>query len=212
MSAAAPTALKILLIGDSGTGKTSLMYRYVDDRFRSDELATVGVDFKVRHVVVNDQCYKLLILDTAGQDRFRTLSSSYYRGAHGVILVYDITNRSSFDNLSSWFDELDYHCPPGENSNVVTMIVGNKLDSLDQCAVTTEEGQALARRRGSLFVQSSARTRVGVAQAFDHLVEKIVEKMALSNQTAAPSTQGNTVSKSQFDEAEEADEGSSCGC
>ncbi|KAJ3026156.1 UNVERIFIED_CONTAM: hypothetical protein HDU68_006112 [Siphonaria sp. JEL0065] len=168
---------KLLLIGDSGTGKSSLLLRFTDDAWlQPDEVAaTIGVDFKVKTMEFEDKKYKLTIWDTAGQERFRTLTSSYYRGAQGVIMVYDVTQRESFDHLTTWFNELDTY---SSNPLVVKMLVGNKVDKETGEAtrqVTRKEGEAFARRMGTLFIEASAKTRAGVKEAFTEVVRKIIE-------------------------------------
>ncbi|KAF8976318.1 hypothetical protein BGZ46_008359 [Entomortierella lignicola] len=177
--------LKLLLIGSSGTGKSSLLMRFVDGVFLApDEIsATIGVDFKVKVIDVEGKKYKLTIWDTAGQERFRTLTSSYYRGAQGVILVYDVSNRDSFNDLQTWFNELDTYCSSKE---VVRMIVGNKVDK-ESREVSKQEGQELARKLQTLFVECSAKTRLGVQQAFDELVQQIIDTPSLWQKQAAPS-------------------------
>ncbi|KAI1308739.1 hypothetical protein EDD11_004177 [Mortierella claussenii] len=170
--------LKLLLIGSSGTGKSSLLMRFVDGVFLApDEIsATIGVDFKVKVIDVEGKKYKLTIWDTAGQERFRTLTSSYYRGAQGVILVYDVSNRDSFNDLQTWFNELDTYCSSKE---VVRMIVGNKVDKESSREVSKQEGQDLARKLQTLFVECSAKTKLGVQQAFDELVQQIIDTPSL---------------------------------
>ncbi|KAG1413880.1 hypothetical protein G6F58_007249 [Rhizopus delemar] len=118
---------------------------------------------------VNDKTYKLTIWDTAGQERFRTLTSSYYRGAQGVILVYDVSNRETFDALNNWWNEVNTYC---SSPDVVKMIVGNKVDKESSRVVSYEEGLNFARKLQTLFVECSAKTKVGVKQAFEELVEK----------------------------------------
>jgi Ras-related protein Rab-18 len=178
MAEAADTdfTFKILLIGDSGTGKSSLLLRFTDDTFLEEEMsATIGVDFKVKFIQLPDnKRIKLTIWDTAGQERFRTLTSSYYRGAQGVILVYDVTSRETFDNLKDvWIPELETYCT---SRTVVKMVVGNKVDKGDGVRVVTKkEGQEFARQHETLFLECSAKTKVGVQQAFEELIEKIVE-------------------------------------
>ncbi|XP_037366064.1 ras-related protein Rab-18 isoform X2 [Talpa occidentalis] len=119
------TTLKILIIGESGVGKSSLLLRFTDDTFDPELAATIGVDFKVKTISVDGNKAKLAIWDTAGQERFRTLTPSYYRGAQGVILVYDVTRRDTFVKLDNWLSELETYCT---RNDIVNMLVGNKID------------------------------------------------------------------------------------
>ncbi|KAJ3078246.1 Ras- protein Rab-18-B, partial [Quaeritorhiza haematococci] len=164
---------KLLLIGDSGTGKSSLLLRFTDDMWlQPDEVsATIGVDFKVKIVEVDGQKYKLTIWDTAGQERFRTLTSSYYRGAQGVILVYDVSNRATFEHLRLWFTELDTY---STSPSTIKIVVGNKCDKdvTGVREVSRKEGEAFARSAGTLFVETSAKTKAGVRDAFVEVVRK----------------------------------------
>ncbi|PWN42795.1 putative ras-related protein rab-18 [Ceraceosorus guamensis] len=170
--------LKILLIGASSVGKSSLLLRFTDDEFLGPEesSATIGVDYKIKAITVSGKRYKLSIWDTAGQERFRTLTSSYYRGAHGVIIAYDVTQRSSFDALPTWFSELETFSSSPE---VVKIVVGNKVDKDFSRVVTTEEGKAFADKMGALFVECSAKRGSGVSGAFDELVNRIVSTPSL---------------------------------
>merc|ERR1711959_506075 len=132
---------KLLMIGDSGVGKSSILLRFVDDRFDESSMdPTIGVDFKVKMYDVPHeprQRLKLTIWDTAGQERFRTLTSAYYRGAHGIILVYDVGRKDSFDALKSvWLKEVDLYSTYG---NAVKLLIGNKIDT-DERQVSHEDG------------------------------------------------------------------------
>ncbi|KAI8876793.1 hypothetical protein K501DRAFT_231384 [Backusella circina FSU 941] len=177
--------LKLLLIGNSGVGKSSLLLRFTDDTFLPPEevSATIGVDFKVSMMNMNGETFKLTIWDTAGQERFRTLTSSYYRGAQGVILVYDVSNRDTFNALTTWWDELSTYCP---SKDVVKIIIGNKVDKESSRVVTYEEGETLAKKLSTLFIECSAKTKSGVKEAFEELVEKIIETPSLWQKDAAP--------------------------
>jgi Ras-related protein Rab-18 len=166
--------LKILIIGQSGVGKSSLLLRFTDDVFDPDQPATIGVDFKVKTLDVEGNLVKLAIWDTAGQERFRTLTPSYYRGAQGAILVYDVSSRQSFERLDPWLQELNNY---STKSNIVKMLVGNKIDK--ERVVSREEGLQFARRHAMLFIEASAKSREGVQCAFEELVQKIIQTPGL---------------------------------
>lgn len=119
------TTLKILIIGESGVGKSSLLLRFTEDNFDPEQTLTIGVDFKTKRLTVDGNTVKLAIWDTAGQERFRTLTPSYYRDAQGAILVFDVSNYASFAKLETWINELETY---STKSNIVKMIVGNKID------------------------------------------------------------------------------------
>ncbi|XP_065221179.1 ras-related protein Rab-18-B-like [Planococcus citri] len=165
------TTLKILIIGESSVGKSSLLLRFIHDRFDDDLGLTIGVDFKTKTVMIDGQAVKLAIWDTAGQERFRTLTPSYYRDAQGAVLVYDVTDRASFIKLESWLNELEMY---STRSGIVKMIVGNKIDKGER-AVSRDEGKQFARRHKTLFIEASAKTKDGVQFAFEDLVQKIIE-------------------------------------
>ncbi|KAI0315487.1 ras-domain-containing protein [Amylostereum chailletii] len=168
-----PINVKLLLIGNSSVGKSSLLLRFSDQQWLPEDeaSATIGVDFRVHKMDVKGKKVKLSIWDTAGQERFRTITSSYYRGAQGVILVYDVANRETFDALPRWFSELETYV----SESVVKIVVGNKVDKEYSRQVPTAEAQQFADRMGSLFVEASAKTAVGVREAFRTVVERIID-------------------------------------
>lgn len=131
---------------------------------------------------------KLTIWDTAGQERFRTLTASYYRGAHGVILVYDTTDRASFDHITMWLNELEVYAT---NANIVKMLVGNKIDKPGR-DITTKEGTEFARDKSMLFIEASAKDTRGVKQAFDEVTQKILDTPDLWGDKGATGTVGLT--------------------
>lgn len=168
---------KILLIGDSGVGKSSLLLSFTSESFDDHSVPTIGVDFKVKIVTLGGKRLKLAIWDTAGQERFRTLTSSYYRGAQGVIMVYDVTRRETFTNLSDvWAKEVDLY---STNQDCIKMLVGNKVDKDSDRAVSRDEAINFARKHGCLFLECSAKTRLNVEQCFEELNLKILDTPTL---------------------------------
>ncbi|KUF78741.1 GTP-binding protein ypt2 [Phytophthora nicotianae] len=147
--------LKLLLLGDSGVGKTSLMRVFSGDEFSESMLATAGVDFKLRHINVADEAITLQIWDTAGQERFHRITATYYKGANGIVLVYDVSDRRSFDNVGYWMNNIRQYSAPTQMPAM--LLVGNKID-LPNRVVTLEEGQAAASQYGCRFIETSAKT------------------------------------------------------
>ncbi|PSR98068.1 Ras-related protein like [Actinidia chinensis var. chinensis] len=168
-------SFKVLLIGDSGVGKSSLLLSFISNSSQEiqDLSPTIGVDFKIKVLAVGGKRLKLTIWDTAGQERFGTLISSYYRGAHGIILVYDVTRRETFTNLSeTWAKEVELY---STNQDCIKILVANKVDRDGDRAVSVEEGMALAEEHQCLFFECSAKTRDKVQQCFNELTLKILE-------------------------------------
>lgn len=144
-------------------------------------MARAGVDFKVKMITAGKKHIKMTIWDTAGQERFRTLTSSYYRGAQGIVLVYDVSRRDTFENLDLWLQEVEVYSPAG-GRNVVKLLVGNKIDK--ERVVSRKEAGAWARSKGMLFVESSAKTKIGIQQVFNEVVQKILDNPTLLANTA----------------------------
>merc|ERR1712072_1112721 len=165
---------KLLLIGDSGVGKSCLLLRFADDTYTESYISTIGVDFKIRTIELDGKTIKLQIWDTAGQERFRTITSSYYRGAHGIIVVYDVTDQESFNNVKQWLHEIDrYAC-----ENVNKLLVGNKNDLVKQRVVSTETAKEFADNLGIEFLETSAKNADNVEQAFMTMAAQIKNRMA----------------------------------
>lgn len=142
---------KLLLIGDSGVGKSCLLLRFADDTYTESYISTIGVDFKIRTIELDGKTIKLQIWDTAGQERFRTITSSYYRGAHGIIVVYDVTDLDSFNNVKQWLHEIDrYAC-----DNVNKLLVGNKCDMSARKVVDYNTAKEFAEQLGKWWSKSS---------------------------------------------------------
>lgn len=161
---------KAIIIGDSSVGKSSLLYRYTDNDWNPHYIATIGVDFKVLTFEREGKVVKLQLWDTAGQDRFKTITHTYYRGAHGVMLVFDITNRESFEHVTTWLEE--FHQFGGRDIPMV--LVGNKCDLIDKAVVSFDEATLLAERLGCEYVQCSARVNDSVENAFSKLTEHCI--------------------------------------
>ncbi|XP_055855950.1 ras-related protein Rab-35 [Episyrphus balteatus] len=160
---------KLLIIGDSGVGKSSLLIRFSDDTFCGSYITTIGVDFKIRTVVIDGQRVKLQIWDTAGQERFRTITSTYYRGTHGVIIVYDVMNGESFANVRRWLDEINNYCDV-----VNKVLVGNKDDDPDHKVVITEDAQRFARQMDIELFETSAKDNKNVEEMFLSITRQVL--------------------------------------
>jgi len=164
---------KLLLIGDSGVGKTCVLFRFSEDAFNATFISTIGIDFKIRTIELDGKKIKLQIWDTAGQERFRTITTAYYRGAMGIMLVYDITNEKSFDNIKNWIRNIEEHA----SADVEKMILGNKCDMNDRRQVSKERGEELAIEYGIKFMETSAKASINVEEAFFTLARDIKAKM-----------------------------------
>ena len=182
MSAEYDHLFKLLLIGDSGVGKSCLLLRFADDTYTESYISTIGVDFKIRNVEQDGKNIKLQIWDTAGQERFRTITSSYYRGAHGIIIVYDITDMESFNNVKTWLQEIEKFA----SDNVNKLLVGNKSDLTAQRQVDTQVAKEFADSLGIPFLETSAKTSTNVEQAFNKMTAEIKSRM----QTQGPGGNG----------------------
>ena len=162
--------MKLLMIGDSGVGKSCLVQRFSRNEFPSDHIATIGIDYEVKTLVVDDRKVKLQLWDTAGMERFRTITYAYYRGAHGVMLVYDTTDEQSFFNVRTWMNNIDLH----SQSDVCRVLVGNKIDIKEERRVSTERGEELANDYDVPFFETSARTNHNVQDALMQLVRDVI--------------------------------------
>ncbi|KAI0260382.1 ras-domain-containing protein [Gloeopeniophorella convolvens] len=169
--------VKLLLLGVASVGKTSLMVRFASHAWlpESEARPTIGVDTWTHKLSVHGKRVNLSIWDTAGEERFRAITSSYYRGTRGIILVYDICNRASFDAVRWWFAERSSNVP----DSIVKIIVGNKVDKEYARQVPTDEAAAFAAQMGCLFVEASAKTAVGMREIFRDTIERIVDPASL---------------------------------
>ncbi|WZZ21695.1 hypothetical protein YC2023_123082 [Brassica napus] len=208
--------IKLLLIGDSGVGKSCLLLRFSDGSFTTSFITTIGIDFKIRTIELDGKRIKLQIWDTAGQERFRTITTAYYRGAMGILLVYDVTDESSFNNIRNWIRNIEQHA----SDNVNKILVGNKAD-MDESkrvqyitsefhpfynclihevinsvfgdsfffqAVPKAKGQALADEYGIKFFETSAKTNLNVEEVFFSIAKDIKQRLTDTDSRAEPST------------------------
>ncbi|VDM00190.1 unnamed protein product [Schistocephalus solidus] len=164
---------RYVLIGDSAAGKSCILLQLTEKKFEPLFNLTIGVEFGCCHVTVGETPIKIQVWDTAGQENFRSLTRSYYRGAAGLLLVYDITRRDSFTNLPFWLADLRQYA----SENAVIMLIGNKCDLDVQRAVSTEEGKAFARENGLLFIETSARMAINIEKAFVQTAEEIYSRI-----------------------------------
>ncbi|KAI9273063.1 putative GTP-binding protein ypt1 [Phascolomyces articulosus] len=173
---------KLLLIGDSGVGKSCLLLRFADDTYTESYISTIGVDFKIRTIELEGKTVKLQIWDTAGQERFRTITSSYYRGAHGIIVVYDVTDQDSFNNIQMWLREIERYAAEG----VSKLLVGNKNDLTDKKVVDYTAAKEFSESSSIPFLETSAKDSSNVEQAFLTMAKQIKDKMGTSTMNNNP--------------------------
>jgi Ras-related protein Rab-11A len=161
---------KIVLLGDSGVGKSNLVFRFTKNEFNKDSKSTIGVEFATKTVQIEDnKLVKAQIWDTAGQERYRSIASSYYRGAVGALLVYDVTDRNSFNHVPMWLKEVEENA----EKDCLIMLVGNKTDLTEQRTVFVRDGRSFARKNGLAFIETSALDATGVDTAFQRILQEI---------------------------------------
>ena len=184
--------LKLIIIGDSGVGKTCLLLRFSEENFQNSHITTIGkknlnyakekninhdlyigIDFKIRTINLDGKNVKVQIWDTAGQERFRTITQTYYRGAQGVILAYDSTSTESFENVTNWIRQVDTHASP----NVKKILLGNKCDLTDQKVISSEQGAEIAKANNMQFFETSAKSGIGITEAFESISREIIKGM-----------------------------------
>jgi small GTP-binding protein len=163
--------LKVITVGESGTGKSCLIRRYVENTFDDSFCPTIGVDFLFKHLTINSKSTKLQIWDTAGQERFRTIQYIYYRGAHGVLLVFDLTDFQSLERVKTWVWEVRKYAPAG----IPIYLVGNKCDLQAKRVISKEDGGKIAESFGLQYFESSSKSGENVDKIFQSLASDIVE-------------------------------------
>ena len=159
-------------MGDAGVGKSSIILRYTKNEFNSQMVSSIGVDFKTKDIIVNNKKVKLQLWDTAGHERFRTITTSYYRGAHGIATVFDLTNRESFEHVEKWLEEINKYA----KENVMRFLIGNKSDLANERQVSYEEVRALANKLNIYYVETSAKNNINVSDFFQIATKDYLNK------------------------------------
>jgi len=203
---------KYIIVGDMGVGKSCLLHQFTEKKFLPDSSHTIGVEFGMRMIEVMGKTIKLQIWDTAGQERFRAVTRNYYRGAAGALLVYDVSRRATYQNLSSWLADARRHLT---NPNTIIMLVGNKSDLSDtQRQVTYEEAAKFAEDNGLVFIETSAKTGDNVEESFLRTARKIYDNIQSGCLDLNPQQSGVHYVKpnSMAGKAPDAAAGSKCSC
>ena len=168
---------KILLIGNSNVGKSSLFLRFVDEIWKENFVPTIGVDFKIKSIKIDNKIIKLQIWDTAGQERFRSILSSYYKGANGILLLYDITNVNSFKNLSNWLIDIEKN----SSKDVKKILIGNKCDLNELRKIPINKGKEFADTYNMKFIETSAKNNVNINECFNILGKELLNNLDLKS-------------------------------
>ncbi|KAL5020377.1 hypothetical protein ScPMuIL_003269 [Solemya velum] len=199
---------KIVLVGDSGVGKTNLLSRFTRNEFNAESKSTIGVEFATRDIVIKGKMVRAQIWDTAGQERYRAITSVYYRGAVGALVLYDIAKPMSFQNLEKWLNELREHADP----YACIMIVGNKSDLTHLRTIPQEEGRLLAEKNNFSFIETSALDATNVAEAFNNLLVDIYKIQVTGDESTIISSPNKSDSRFKLDSSVTPMEGGSEGC
>ena len=169
--------IKILTLGDTMVGKSSIVLRFSEDKFDDNQFATIGIDFKTKYMRIGESSVKVLIWDTAGQEKFRNIAKQYYKGANGVLLIYDVTNKKSFERIAYWMNELKDN---NQINEIDICLVGNKID-LEGRVISREEGEKFAFDNGIKYFEVSAKTNEGIEELFTSVTKGAVDKIFQAN-------------------------------
>lgn len=190
--------LKVIILGDSGVGKTSLMNQFVNRKFSNQYKATIGADFLTKEVMVDENYVTMQIWDTAGQERFQSLGVAFYRGADACILVYDVTSSKTFDNLESWREEFIAQAAPNNADTFPFMVIGNKIDNESQRVVPHNKARAWCQSKGDIpYFETSAKEAINVEQAFLLIARKALERQPEEQSYVPDSIDVNDTSKKE---------------
>eukprot|EP01102_Stenamoeba_stenopodia_P006335 TRINITY_DN1738_c0_g2_i1.p2 TRINITY_DN1738_c0_g2~~TRINITY_DN1738_c0_g2_i1.p2 ORF type:complete len:251 (-),score=62.28 TRINITY_DN1738_c0_g2_i1:921-1673(-) len=180
-----PLVVKLMLVGDSGVGKTSLLMRWSEGGFNPKFMSTIGIDFRQKYLKIDNRNLKVQVWDTAGQERFRVIAKAYYRGSMGLLMVFDVTDRRSFDNVSGWIKSVQ-DTVMFLDKKLQIVLVGNKVDLKEKRVVTEQEAKDLAAKFGAQYLETSAKSDEGVSQIFDALLKEVVKEFFPSVITVTP--------------------------
>ena len=179
---------KILLLGDSGVGKSCIILRYIENNFSTNLMNSIGVDFKLKNIEIDNKKIKLQIGDTAGQERFRTITTSYYKGAHAILICFDITDRESFEHIRNWMADIDKFAKEG----VLRILVGNKCDLEHERQVRKEEGNEIANKYGIKYIETSAKDTINIEDLFVSTAKHLLSKQTNNPAGGKGSQSGKT--------------------
>ena len=177
MTSEPSVTFKILTIGESGVGKTCILRRFVENKFLKNHLATIGIDFKTKTLTINNREIKLKIWDTAGEDRFRNITNQYYKGADGIVLVYDVTEETSYERIKDWMDQILSNT---QREEISLVLLGNKCD-VEPRIVTEEQGIKMAQELKIKYFETSALTGLGIKEAFEELAKDIMQRKGVED-------------------------------
>jgi len=163
---------KILVVGNSSSGKTSILNRFVDDNFNQSHISTIGVDLKIKNMEYNNKNIKLQIWDLAGQERFKTITSSYYKEINAIIIIFDVTNKNSYNSIKNWIDNIYMFAP----KNIDIILVGNKIDLNDIRVIDKIDAEYLARDLDCVYIETSAKDNINVDKLFNIICSILLEK------------------------------------
>jgi small GTP-binding protein len=175
-------------LGDSGVGKSCIILRYIENNFSTNLMNSIGVDFKLKNIELDNKKIKLQIWDTAGQERFRTITTSYYKGAHAILIVFDITDRESFEHVRNWMADIDKFAKEG----VLRILVGNKCDLENSRQVRKEEGNEIANKYGIKYIETSAKETTNIEDLFISTAKNLLSKQVSNSGVVKGAQSGKT--------------------
>ena len=175
-------------MGDSGVGKSCIILRYIENNFSTNLMNSIGVDFKLKNIELDNKKIKLQIWDTAGQERFRTITTSYYKGAHAILIVFDITDRESFEHVRNWMADIDKFAKEG----VLRILVGNKCDLETSRQVRKEEGNEIANKYGIKYIETSAKETTNIEDLFISTAKNLLSKQVSNSGVVKGAQSGKT--------------------